>query len=90
MQGSGDVAAPVKRLALDHDLSQPVPTAAAVSQDASDAQHALDAELYEDPAHSREDLGLQVSPQRLKMKNLCDRSYFAYSDVSGTDLEQLQ
>lgn len=60
VQASKAVAAPVKRLALDHDLSKPVPKAADTT---SGDDSSLDADLsalYDERAHSREDL--EVNP----------------------------
>lgn len=50
VQAAGAVAAPVKRLALDHDLSKPVPKAVEVAATENELDADLSA-LYQERAH---------------------------------------
>ena len=68
LQASGAVAAPVKRLALDHDLSQPVPKAANAEQENGSLDADLSA-LYEERAHGRKDLEVKLLAS---IKQPCD------------------
>ena len=62
------MAAPVKRLALDHDLSQPVPKVADVDQESGSLDADLSA-LYEERAHGQKDLEVRLL---MFIKRLCD------------------
>lgn len=76
VQASGAVPAPVKRLALDHDLTKPVPKAV---ESISGDDNSLDADLsalYDERAHRREDSAVNVSAYtRLSMLSVHVRPY---------------